>query len=202
MVTRSTNLSTAQSFFLCGPRGTGKSTLFKEHFQGRAHFYVDLLRPETEARLAARPERLLDDWAGQFYMFDIGVTRAVAQDLRSEPGPGTYEYGRLFEHFIILEVIRLNDYSESGFRLSDLRTKDDAEVDLVIERSKRDLVFVEIKSGRDVVVSDIKKLAALVQDVPGTKGYIMCQTPTAFERFGIRVLPWRQGLLELFAINC
>ena len=45
-----------QSFFLLGPRGTGKSTWLR-HELGDALF-VDLLKPEVYREMAARPERL------------------------------------------------------------------------------------------------------------------------------------------------
>ncbi len=48
----------AESFFLLGPRGTGKSTWLR-HVLPDA-LYLDLLRPELERELAARPERLRD----------------------------------------------------------------------------------------------------------------------------------------------
>jgi predicted AAA+ superfamily ATPase len=46
----------AQSFFLFGPRGTGKSTWIR-HVLPDA-LYIDLLRPEVRRELSARPERL------------------------------------------------------------------------------------------------------------------------------------------------
>ena len=45
-----------QSFFLFGPRGTGKSTWLKEHFPNST--YIDLLSPESYRLFSARPERL------------------------------------------------------------------------------------------------------------------------------------------------
>ena len=45
-----------QSFFLFGPRGTGKSTWVKQNF-GNA-LYIDLLAPEVYRPYSARPERL------------------------------------------------------------------------------------------------------------------------------------------------
>lgn len=44
------------SFFLFGPRGTGKSTLVKETFPNA--LYLDLLLPDVFRRYSARPERL------------------------------------------------------------------------------------------------------------------------------------------------
>ena len=45
-----------QSFFLLGPRGTGKSTFVRANFQDA--LYIDLLQPDLFRSLLARPERL------------------------------------------------------------------------------------------------------------------------------------------------
>ena len=45
-----------RSFFLFGPRGTGKSTLIRLHFEGA--LWIDLLDPEIFRRYSAQPERL------------------------------------------------------------------------------------------------------------------------------------------------
>lgn len=46
----------AQSCFLFGPRGTGKSTWLRHQLPNA--LYLDLLDPALYRRLAARPERL------------------------------------------------------------------------------------------------------------------------------------------------
>ena len=51
-----------QSFFLFGPRGTGKSTWLKQHFFNAV--VIDLLAPEVFRGYAAHPERLRDIVAG------------------------------------------------------------------------------------------------------------------------------------------
>jgi predicted AAA+ superfamily ATPase len=47
-----------QSFFLFGPRGTGKSTWLRQVMPDA--LFLDLLQPDLARELAARPERLLD----------------------------------------------------------------------------------------------------------------------------------------------
>src|SRR5690606_30135459 len=84
--------------------------------------------------------------AAKFYFFDIGVTRALKRALEVPVVPGTYEYGELFEQFVILEIKRLIDYHKPDWRLSYLRTKDGAEIDLIIERPGLKRVAIEIKS--------------------------------------------------------
>ena len=56
--------SGAATFFLWGPRQTGKSTLLRQTYPEA--FRVDLLKSETHRRYATRPERLrldLEHWA-------------------------------------------------------------------------------------------------------------------------------------------
>ena len=53
----------ASSFFLFGPRGTGKSTFIHQSFPDA--LYIDLLDPEQARALSARPERLKELVAGR-----------------------------------------------------------------------------------------------------------------------------------------
>ncbi len=48
----------AQSYYLFGPRGTGKSAWTQRHYQDSV--CIDLLHPATQQRYRARPERLFD----------------------------------------------------------------------------------------------------------------------------------------------
>ncbi len=70
----------------------------------------------------------------RLYLFDTGVCRALSRTLNVPLNPGTYAFGRAFEHFVVIEALRRNDYLRKDFRFSYLRTKDGAEVDLVKER--------------------------------------------------------------------
>ena len=61
----------------------------------------------------------------KFYLFDVGVARAVRNELPLVMEPHTTAYGRAFEHFLIQQIWALNSYTNKNFRLSFLRTKDD-----------------------------------------------------------------------------
>jgi len=50
------------SFFLFGPRGTGKTTWLRQRFPSAV--FVNLLRPDTFRELSARPERLFERVSG------------------------------------------------------------------------------------------------------------------------------------------
>jgi len=47
-----------QSFFLFGPRGTGKSTFLKHNFPNA--LYIDLLKPDEFRKYSAKPERIVE----------------------------------------------------------------------------------------------------------------------------------------------
>jgi predicted AAA+ superfamily ATPase len=47
-----------QSFFLFGPRGTGKSTYLRKHY--RDALWIDLLKPDEFRKFSARPEILIE----------------------------------------------------------------------------------------------------------------------------------------------
>jgi len=137
--------------------------------------------------------------AAKFYFFDTGVTRALRRTLEVPLRAGTYEYGEAFEHFVILEIKRLLDYRHPDWRLSYLRTKDDAEIDLIIERPGLPRVAIEIKSTTRIQELDAKTRAFsnLVKDLKNTEGFVLSQDPIEQKIENIRCLPWERGLAEL-----
>lgn len=60
MIKRLINLPNTSSFFLFGPRGTGKTHLLKEHFAPETTLYLDFLDPDTLHDLSLRPKSLLE----------------------------------------------------------------------------------------------------------------------------------------------
>jgi predicted AAA+ superfamily ATPase len=86
----------AGSFFLFGPRGTGKTTLLRRHF-GDA-LWVNLLRPEVYRELQARPERLRERVLGAPQARDVVIDEVqrvpellnVVHDLIEDGPPRRY----------------------------------------------------------------------------------------------------------------
>ncbi|MFN8943122.1 MAG: AAA family ATPase, partial [Pseudobdellovibrionaceae bacterium] len=58
MIKRSLKISSASSFFLFGPRGSGKSTLIKALPFLKNALYIDLLKPQIEDKYRLNPELL------------------------------------------------------------------------------------------------------------------------------------------------
>ncbi|MCZ0931590.1 MAG: AAA family ATPase [Oligoflexia bacterium] len=84
--------------------------------------------------------------APKFYLFDLGIQRALLNKTQIPLTSGSYEYGQVFEHFIILELIRLKAYYEANFKFYYLRDKDGNEIDVIIQTPAGEEILVEIKS--------------------------------------------------------
>lgn len=132
--------------------------------------------------------------APRFYLFDTGVCRALSRVLNVPLNPGTYAFGKTFEHFVITEIIRRNDYLKKDFRFSYLRTKDGAEVDLVVERPGQSTILLEIKSSPKPDPADLKHLIAFQQDMSNTEAICLCRENVPRVVANIRICPWEQGI--------
>lgn len=102
----------------------------------------------------------------KFYYFDTGIVRALNRKLNLPLAPGSFEYGDLFEQFVVLEMFRLNSYFSLDFRFSYLQTHNNFEVDVIVERPGLPNAFVEIKSATRVSVDNVNSLINLKRDQP------------------------------------
>ena len=135
--------------------------------------------------------------APKFYLFDPGVRRALARLLTVDIRSGTYDYGRAFEHFVVVEALRRSAYRQNDYVFSYLRTKDGAEVDLVVERPGKQPALLEIKSSDHVDERDTRGLERFLRDMPGAEGYCLSRDPVPKRIGNVSALPWRDGLLEV-----
>jgi predicted AAA+ superfamily ATPase len=113
----------------------------------------------------------------KFYFFDTGIRRALDYTISQELHEGTYQFGTAFEHFVILELIRLNDYFRRDFRFSYLRTPAGREIDLVIDRPGAPVALVEIKSSTNVGKEECTPANTFVDDIPDTAAFCISRDP-------------------------
>lgn len=133
-----------------------------------------------------------------YYLFDTGVINALCARLDAPCTQGSSLYGRLFEHFVLLELRRLISYREKEWTLHYWRTTNGAEVDLVLDTGNR-LFAIEVKSGRNLRTTDLKGLLSFKEDHPQSELLCVCQADRPFALNGIRCLPWRDFFAELLA---
>jgi len=135
----------------------------------------------------------------KFYFFDVGVARTLARTHRTPLMPQTYGYGGYFEQWLIIEIYKLCQYFHPDYRLSFIRTKDDMEVDLVIERPGLPLLLIEIKSTTQVNELDVTTLKKIQVDLADAEYYCFSNDPIA-KVFGegLQAVHWQEGLKKLF----
>ncbi|MBI2027476.1 MAG: ATP-binding protein [Deltaproteobacteria bacterium] len=134
----------------------------------------------------------------KFYFFDLGVKRALEKSVADPLRQGSYEYGRAFEHFIICECLRLNAYLEKDYRFYYLKTKDNAEIDLVIDRGRKGHCLIEIKSADKVSSDSTRTLEKFIGDFRRAQAFVICQEKSPKKIGNVSVLPWKQGLKKIF----
>ena len=133
----------------------------------------------------------------KFYFFDSGVKRALAGELLTALVPETREYGRAFEHWMILEILRQNSYQRTDYKFSYFATND-IEIDLVIEKPNREILFVEFKSSERVKEIEIRPLKTVTTEVKNSRAFCFCREKQARKVGEVLVLPYQQ-FDELFA---
>jgi predicted AAA+ superfamily ATPase len=134
----------------------------------------------------------------KFYLFDVGVARAVRKELTLDLEPHTGPFGRCFEHFIIQQIRALNDYNSKDYTLSYIRTKDGVESDLVITRPGNSTLFIEIKSTDHPESLMLKDFQELAKDAKA-ESWVLCRTDRASTDGPTKIYPWRQGIKALFS---
>lgn len=93
----------------------------------------------------------------KIYFYDTGIRNALINnfgdiDLRPDKGA-------LFENFILMESVKANRYLNAGYNLYFWRTKQKAEVDLILEKDDR-LLGIEIKFSKE------RKQRAFINNYP------------------------------------
>lgn len=149
-------------------------------------FRLEPWRTSARARLTGHP---------RFYLFDVGVRNAIVRRLGAGVDPQVR--GRLFEHLIVLECARALDYARSEARLHFWRTKNGAEVDLLVERHGRLRLAIEIKSTRTISGADLSGLRSFAEEHPEVPRIVVCDAIRAHALGDVRVVPWRSFLMNI-----
>jgi|ERR1700722_5962146 len=152
-------------------------------------FFLEPFHNSFRKRLVEKPK---------FYFFDPGVVRSLSRRLSVPLTPGTAAYGEAFEHFILLEFIRLGSYFQPDYRFSFIRTAGDVEVDLVVERPGKQLLCIEIKSSDTVNERDINAFSKITKDIQNCEAIVLSQDRFMKKFDHIISYPWKQGIAHCF----
>ena len=136
--------------------------------------------------------------APKFYFIDPGIPRALTGTLSVKLLPQTSAFGSAFEHWIILEIIKNSSYRRLDWKFSHLRTKNNREIDLIIERPEG-FLLMEIKSKNFVKEEDTKPLESLGRDLDlKAERWLVSNDPLERQFGSTRALFWETALRELF----
>lgn len=136
--------------------------------------------------------------APKFYLFDHGIKRALDRTLISRLVPRTSLFGDAFEHFFFMELMKGSSYNRLDWKFSYLRTKDDVEIDFIIDRPGKTRALIEIKSKDRITEGDVKALETLGKDTdPKAKRYLVSLDPKNQKIGGTLALYWTHALEEL-----
>lgn len=153
-------------------------------------FFLEPFHHSFRKRLSEKPK---------FYFFDLGVAHALSRTLSMPVIERTPSYGEAFEQFIILEIYRLASYLEPEYRFSYLRTPADAEVDLVIERPGKSLLFIEIKSTHEIEKTDLSSFIRLSRDHGDCEAICLSRDPYLKKIDHVICYFWRDGIKHIFS---
>jgi predicted AAA+ superfamily ATPase len=139
--------------------------------------------------------------SSKFYFFDLGIKKAIDRTLDMQIVSSTPAFGNSFEHFFILECIRMKAYLRVDDTFYYSRTKDDVEIDLIIERPDRERIAIEIKSSDSVDANELRSSFLLARDMGISKFYVASREPIPRYVEGINILPWQDVLKEIGYIS-
>ena len=138
----------------------------------------------------------------KFYFFDTGVVRAMGGRLTQTLLPSTSEYGILFEQFVINECKYLNDNLELDFKFYYLKTTEQQEIDLIIEKPNGEILLIEIKSALHVTEDHLHSLRTIGSAFEQCDRMVLCrESRTRTTKDGIKILPWDLGIRKIFNIK-
>jgi predicted AAA+ superfamily ATPase len=130
----------------------------------------------------------------KFYLFDIGVANYLAQ---RKPQYGSAEFGKSFEHYILLELIAYKAYKNPELLLHYWRTSTGQEVDFILGDME---LAIEIKTSKRIHETDIKSLKILQEEYSVKRSILVSfeETPKILGN-NIECLPWQLFLEKLWS---
>ncbi len=139
----------------------------------------------------AKNRRLIE--TEKFYWFDVGVANFLA---RRTPRLGSSEFGKAFEHYILMELRAWNSYRALDLPLAFWRTASGLEVDFVVGDFD---MAIEVKGSARVHDGDLSSLRALCGEQTVKHPLVVClETEVRKTADGIEVLPWNIFLDQLW----
>ncbi len=108
----------------------------------------------------------------KFYLFDTGVVRALRRSISSPVVESTHEFSELFEHFVVGELKRRAEYEAADFQFTFVGAPNGKQIELIVDRSGKSKIAIEVKSTTSVREDDTTELRQLGGDMKGTELFV------------------------------
>jgi len=122
-------------------------------------FLVRTLAPWSSNRLS----RLIK--TPKLHFLDSGLLAALREDEEEALRQDRSRFGAVLESFVVSELLKLASWSERRVSFSHYRTKDQDEVDVVIEDRRGRVIGIEVKASATVRPKDFRGLRQLQEAV-------------------------------------
>ena len=106
--------------------------------------------------------------AEKFYLFDVGISNFL---INRKPKIGSSEFGKSFEHYILMELRAYQGYRTPDMPISYWRTSSGQEIDFILGEKQ---LAIEIKGSARVHEGDIRPFKPLLEDGPVKKCVVVC----------------------------
>lgn len=144
--------------------------------------------------------RKAQTFQSKFYLFDVGIQRAIEGSLDSPPVPGTSAYGQYFENYFFTEVFRFNEYSQKNYKISHYNTSTGQEIDLILSKGRKTMA-IEIKSREGLDPVSVREFSRRADAIPDAQKYWVSLDKTSSEIEGVRCLFYQNFLKEVFELD-
>ncbi|MGV2114372.1 DUF4143 domain-containing protein [Agrobacterium salinitolerans] len=101
----------------------------------------------------------------KLHFIDTGLLASMREDEAERLRLDRLRFGALLESFVVSELMKLASWSERRVSFSHYRTKDQDEVDVVIEDRRGRIIGIEVKASATVRAQDFRGLRQLQEAV-------------------------------------
>jgi predicted AAA+ superfamily ATPase len=161
----------------------------KEYFQILEDTLIGRFLPSYQKK----PKRRVIT-APKFYFFDIGVVNYLLK--RGKIDIGSELFRNAFEHFIYNELYAHSSYSGKDYPIYYWRTASQIEIDFVLGNHD---VAIEVKATSNVQSRHLKGLKSFSEEYAVNQLVLVCNEPLPRISEGVRILPWKVFLEELWS---
>jgi len=165
------------------------SKTVKEYYQ----ILKDTLLGDFVEPFKKRQNRQIISRTSKFYLFDVGVAGTLTRrHVRQERG---VDFGKAFEHFILMELTAHNSYNEIDYEINFWRTKSGLEVDFILGGGE---IAIEVKGAGSIENKALRPLNAFIETYAPRKALVICNEKEERLVGKVRIMPWRKFLYDLW----